>query len=124
MHRVLIGAHVRTDDDPLGAAAACGADVVQLFLGDPQSWKKPAPAPAAEAKPATPAENAFADEVSPRTPCAAPLLALPATPAALPLEKPVPPPRVRPKTPIPFPEAESEAPATAIAPSLSLLIVA
>ncbi|MGE3286460.1 MAG: deoxyribonuclease IV [Pseudonocardia sp.] len=48
MHRVLIGAHVRTDDDPLGAAAACGAEVVQLFLGDPQSWKKPAPHPRAE----------------------------------------------------------------------------
>lgn len=44
---MLIGAHVRTDDDPLGAAAACGAEVVQLFLGDPQSWKKPAPHPRA-----------------------------------------------------------------------------
>lgn len=44
---MLIGAHVRTDDDPIGAAAACGAEVVQLFLGDPQSWKKPAPHPRA-----------------------------------------------------------------------------
>jgi deoxyribonuclease-4 len=35
-----IGAHVRTDD-PLGEARAVGAEVVQLFLGDPQSWKKP-----------------------------------------------------------------------------------
>jgi deoxyribonuclease-4 len=42
---MLIGAHVRTDDDPIGAAAACGAEVVQLFLGDPQSWKKPEPHP-------------------------------------------------------------------------------
>lgn len=44
---MLIGAHVRTDDDPLGAAAACGAEVIQLFLGDPQSWKAPAPHPRA-----------------------------------------------------------------------------
>ena len=35
-----IGAHVRTED-PVGEARACGADVLQLFLGDPQSWKKP-----------------------------------------------------------------------------------
>ncbi len=35
-----IGAHVRTDD-PVGEARASGAEVVQLFLGDPQSWKKP-----------------------------------------------------------------------------------
>lgn len=27
--------------DPLAEAATLGADVVQLFLGDPQSWKKP-----------------------------------------------------------------------------------
>jgi deoxyribonuclease-4 len=43
-----IGAHVR-DDDPLGAAAARGADVVQFFLSDPQGWKAPAPHPEAEA---------------------------------------------------------------------------
>jgi deoxyribonuclease-4 len=35
-----IGAHVR-DDDPLGAALERGAEAVQFFLGDPQSWKKP-----------------------------------------------------------------------------------
>jgi deoxyribonuclease-4 len=35
-----IGAHVdRTD--PLGQGRAVAADLVQLFLGDPQSWKKP-----------------------------------------------------------------------------------
>jgi deoxyribonuclease-4 len=35
-----IGAHVKTDD-PLAEAAARGADVVQFFLGDPQSYKGP-----------------------------------------------------------------------------------
>jgi len=35
-----IGAHVR-DDDPLRAAAGTGAEVVQFFLCDPQSWDKP-----------------------------------------------------------------------------------
>ena len=40
--RVLIGSHVDRVD-PLAAAQADGADVVQFFLGDPQSWKKPAP---------------------------------------------------------------------------------
>ncbi len=35
-----IGAHVG-QDDPRGDADARGADVVQLFLGDPQSWKAP-----------------------------------------------------------------------------------
>ena len=39
-----IGAHVR-DDDPLGAANATGADVVQFFLSDPQGWKAPRPHP-------------------------------------------------------------------------------
>ncbi|WP_216212115.1 deoxyribonuclease IV [Amycolatopsis aidingensis] len=37
---MLIGAHVR-DDDPLQAARERGADVVQFFLADPQSWKAP-----------------------------------------------------------------------------------
>jgi len=41
---MLIGAHVKTDD-PLTVAAQVGADLVQIFLGDPQSWKKPAPRP-------------------------------------------------------------------------------
>lgn len=43
-----IGAHVRNDADPLGSAAACKAEVVQLFLGDPQGWKKPPVHPHAE----------------------------------------------------------------------------
>jgi deoxyribonuclease-4 len=43
-----IGAHVR-DDDPLGAATDRGAEVVQFFLADPQSWHKPKPHPQAAA---------------------------------------------------------------------------
>ena len=39
---MLIGSHVH-GDDPLADAAADGADVVQFFLGNPQSWKKPKP---------------------------------------------------------------------------------
>jgi deoxyribonuclease-4 len=39
---VLIGSHV-SSEDPLAAAAADGAEVVQFFLGNPQSWKKPQP---------------------------------------------------------------------------------
>lgn len=39
---MLIGSHVNSDD-PLAAAEADGADVVQFFLGNPQSWKKPKP---------------------------------------------------------------------------------
>ena len=39
---VLIGSHVRSDN-PLAGALADEADVVQFFLGDPQSWKKPPP---------------------------------------------------------------------------------
>jgi deoxyribonuclease-4 len=42
-----IGAHVR-DDNPLGAADATGADVVQFFLSDPQGWKAPKPHPQTE----------------------------------------------------------------------------
>ena len=44
---MLIGAHVR-EDDPVATAAARGADVVQMFLSDPQSWKKPPAHPQAE----------------------------------------------------------------------------
>lgn len=44
----LIGAHVKSDD-PLAMATATGADLVQIFMGDPQSWKKPAPREDAEA---------------------------------------------------------------------------
>jgi deoxyribonuclease-4 len=39
---VLIGSHV-SPQDPLAAAEAEGADIVQIFLGNPQSWKKPKP---------------------------------------------------------------------------------
>jgi len=37
-----IGGHV-PPADPLGTAAAEHADCVQMFLGDPQGWKKPPP---------------------------------------------------------------------------------
>ena len=37
-----IGAHVPAAD-PLGEARARGADVVQIFLSNPQSWRKPVP---------------------------------------------------------------------------------
>jgi deoxyribonuclease-4 len=43
-----IGAHVR-DDDPIGAAADRGAEVVQFFLSDPQGWKAPKPHPQTDA---------------------------------------------------------------------------
>ncbi|MBV8860825.1 MAG: deoxyribonuclease IV [Mycobacterium sp.] len=39
---MLIGSHV-SPQDLLAAAAAENADVVQIFLGNPQSWKKPKP---------------------------------------------------------------------------------
>jgi deoxyribonuclease-4 len=38
----MIGAHVGSRD-PLHAAAERGADLVQMFLSNPQSWKKPMP---------------------------------------------------------------------------------
>ncbi|MCC2594165.1 deoxyribonuclease IV [Tessaracoccus sp. OS52] len=34
------GAHVRRDD-PIVESKSRGADIAQMFLGDPQSWKKP-----------------------------------------------------------------------------------
>ncbi|WP_316668496.1 deoxyribonuclease IV [uncultured Propionibacterium sp.] len=37
---VLIGSHV-DEKDPIGEAAARGAEIVQISLGDPQSWKGP-----------------------------------------------------------------------------------
>ncbi len=39
-----IGAHVH-DGDPVAAAAQRGADVVQIFLSDPQGWESPRPHP-------------------------------------------------------------------------------
>lgn len=45
---VLIGAHVR-DTDPVQQAGLLGADAVQVFLADPQGWKKPVRRPDADA---------------------------------------------------------------------------
>jgi deoxyribonuclease IV len=42
-----IGAHV-APEHPLEEASALGADCVQIFLSDPQGWKKPPPRPDAE----------------------------------------------------------------------------
>lgn len=39
---MLIGSHV-SPKDPIAAAKADGADTVQIFLGNPQSWKAPKP---------------------------------------------------------------------------------
>ena len=54
---VRIGAHIH-DGDPLAAAQADGAEVVQFFLGDPQGWKAPtfppAPSPQRSARRSTP----------------------------------------------------------------------
>jgi deoxyribonuclease IV len=50
---MLIGAHVKTDD-PLAAAEATGADLVQIFVSNPQSWKAPTPRADAEALKASP----------------------------------------------------------------------
>ncbi|MGH9268056.1 MAG: TIM barrel protein, partial [Acidimicrobiales bacterium] len=41
---MLIGAHVKSRG-PLETAALTGAGCVQMFLSDPQSWKKPEPRP-------------------------------------------------------------------------------
>jgi deoxyribonuclease-4 len=46
--RPKIGAHLRTSD-PLVGAETTGSELVQLFLSNPQGWKKPAPHPDAEA---------------------------------------------------------------------------
>lgn len=50
---MIVGAHVPSAD-PLGEAAARGADAVQVFLSAPQSWKKPAPRDDAEELRASP----------------------------------------------------------------------
>jgi deoxyribonuclease-4 len=44
---VILGAHT-TGNDALADAAAVGAECVQIFIGDPQSWKKPPPRPDAD----------------------------------------------------------------------------
>ena len=46
--RILVGAHSE-GVHPLEEMAERSADLVQIFLGDPQSWKAPAPLPDAEA---------------------------------------------------------------------------
>ncbi len=45
---MIIGAHV-PDAEPLAEAESVGADCIQLFVGPPQSWRKPPPRPDAEA---------------------------------------------------------------------------
>ena len=45
---VLIGAHTR-GDDPVAAAAETGAQAVQVFVADPQGWRKPVPREDADA---------------------------------------------------------------------------
>ncbi|MPZ71008.1 MAG: deoxyribonuclease IV [Actinobacteria bacterium] len=44
---MIIGVHV-PDEDPLAEAASVGAECIQLFVGPPQSWKKPPPREDAE----------------------------------------------------------------------------
>lgn len=44
-----IGAHLRQDSDPVAAATELGIDIFQMFVTDPQSWRKPQPHPQAEA---------------------------------------------------------------------------
>ena len=44
---MLIGAHVR-DKDPIAAAVETGSECIQMFCGDPQSWKMPPPREDAE----------------------------------------------------------------------------
>lgn len=44
-----IGAHLREDADPLSTADELGIDVFQMFVTDPQGWKKPQPRPDTEA---------------------------------------------------------------------------
>jgi deoxyribonuclease-4 len=43
-----IGAHLKMED-PLANAAATDSEVIQIFLSDPQGWKKPAPRDDADA---------------------------------------------------------------------------
>ncbi len=45
--RPLLGAHV-DPDDPLGHARRIGAEAIQVFLSDPQSWRRPPPYPHAD----------------------------------------------------------------------------
>lgn len=44
---MILGAHV-PDEDPLEHAEVIGADAIQMFVGPPQSWKKPPSRPDAQ----------------------------------------------------------------------------
>ena len=44
---MIIGAHVRSEEDPLESARDIGAECLQMFVGPPQSYKKPPPHPRA-----------------------------------------------------------------------------
>lgn len=50
---MIVGAHVPSKT-PLAEAAEVGADCIQMFVGPPQSWKKPPPRPDAEELKASP----------------------------------------------------------------------
>ena len=50
---LLIGAHL-SNQTPLAEAGAIGAEVIQMFLSSPQSWKKPLPRDDAEELAAAP----------------------------------------------------------------------
>jgi deoxyribonuclease IV len=45
---MLVGAHVRSETHPLESAQSTGAECLQMFVGPPQSYKKPPPHPDAE----------------------------------------------------------------------------
>ncbi|MGU3291596.1 deoxyribonuclease IV [Williamsia sp. M5A3_1d] len=45
-----LGAHVRTDTDPIGTAEDMGADLLQMFVTDPQDRKMPKPQPHPDAE--------------------------------------------------------------------------
>jgi deoxyribonuclease-4 len=45
--KLAVGAHV-APEHPLEAAAAVGADCLQVFLSNPQGWRKPPPRDDAE----------------------------------------------------------------------------
>src|SRR3990170_8572539 len=50
---MIVGAHV-PDESPLEEAASVDAECIQLFVGPPQSWKKPPPRDDAEELKASP----------------------------------------------------------------------
>lgn len=40
-----VGAHLRQDENPVATAEELGIDIFQMFVADPQTWKKPQPHP-------------------------------------------------------------------------------